>query len=46
MMKELVKTIDPELKYVKHVTNDEMIQIHVRLSRKKVNEVSASQKLS
>ena len=35
-MKELVKTIDPELKYVKHITNDEMIQIHIRSSRKKV----------
>jgi transposase len=36
-MRELVKSIDPDLRYVKHRTHDGMMQIHARSARKKAS---------
>jgi len=36
-VKEFVKAIDPDLRYIKHSIHDELIQIYVRSARKKAS---------
>ena len=36
-MRELVRSIDPDLRYIKHSTYDGLMQIYVRSSRKKAS---------
>jgi len=36
-MRELVRSIDPDLRYIKHVTQNGLIQIYVRSARKKAS---------